>query len=133
VLSAGNLTLQAVVIDTCSAEQSGGAVHSTAEGYATLTGCTFSRNKVCCTHTSACTIAATAAAAAVMPVRKGTAQHCFWSSNVPTLANMCLIAAVVLAYVCSVCVFHDKCEASDTACRICIGCCAPAACTGHIW
>jgi hypothetical protein len=111
VLSAENLTLQAVVIDTCSAEQSGGAVHSTAEGYATSTGCTFSRNKVCCTHTSACTIAATAAAAAaaaaVMPVRKGTEQHCFWPSKVPTLANMCLIAAVVLAYVCSVCVYHD--------------------------
>jgi predicted outer membrane repeat protein len=46
VLSAGNLTLQAVVFDSCSAEQSGGAVHSTAEGYTTSTGCTFSRNKV---------------------------------------------------------------------------------------
>jgi hypothetical protein len=94
VLSAGNLTLQAVELDSCSAEQSGGAVHSTAEGYATSTGCTFSRNKVRVSHNycSARTFAA-AAVTAVTPAREGNEQHCFLRSKEPILAIMCLIAA----------------------------------------
>lgn len=62
MISAGNLTLQAVGFDSCSAEESGGALHSTAEGYTTSTGCTFSNNEV--SHqtsrmSSACTAAVT--------------------------------------------------------------------------
>jgi imidazolonepropionase-like amidohydrolase len=77
MLSAGNLTLQSVLLDSCSAEQSGGAVHSTAEGYATSTGCTFSRNEVTHEQTSVRTTTAAAVTTLLHIAASCNATECF--------------------------------------------------------
>jgi predicted outer membrane repeat protein len=46
VQSAGTVTLLNTTLDSNTAEQSGGALHSTANGVVTATKCTFTNNQV---------------------------------------------------------------------------------------
>jgi predicted outer membrane repeat protein len=52
VQSAGTVTLVDTVLDSNTAEQSGGALHSTATGVITAEKCTFTNNQVHAHHTS---------------------------------------------------------------------------------